>query len=235
MRAFAQSAAIVGSLLLAAPAFAADVPMQPAETSTVTIDATVYHLATPDVVNLSVSCDAPAPGSKADVRSAFRGLLSKMNDAVGSNGTVRRNGSPSIYQYYGGAMPYDATVSDMSQQYSGNMSVSVLNVKNGAGQRIADAIEEMGCTLSWDARLLHTTKYASEHRDELMEQIAEKKAFYDKVLGVNLLKVSNMYVSTSQDTSAYYGVAASYDPESNTLPAMTMMSVTFEIGTGAKK
>ena len=229
-----RSAALAGAILTATPALAAEVRMQPSDVGSVSVDATVYHLATPDVVNMNVSCEAQKPGSKQQVRAEFRSMLQKMVSEVGSSGTVRRNGTPGIYQYYGsGPMPFDST-EGLEVLYTGNMNVSVLDIKAGQGMRIGDAMEEMGCSVTWDARLLYTTKYAREQREELFEQLADKKLYFEQLLGVTLSKVSNIYVSTSQD-GGYYGGMANYDPESNTLPAMTTLSVSYDIGTGAKK
>lgn len=235
MSSFLKTAAIAAALLAASPAFAADVRMTPAEQGTVSVEATVYHLATPDVVNLSVSCEAPVPGGRQDVRAAFRDMLRAMNATVGTSGTVRRNGTPNIYQYYGSSpVPFDG-VSPEAVLYSGTMTVSVLDVQEGQGMRISDAMEEFGCSVTWDARLLFTAKYAREKRDALFEQLADKKAYLEQLLGTALSRVSTVYVSTSPDSGGYYGSFATYDPESNTLPAMTTLSVIYDIGTGAAR
>lgn len=236
MHTFLRSAALAGALLTATPAFAAaEVRMQPAEQGSITVDATVYHVATPDVVNMNVSCEAQQPGTKQAVRAGFRDMLLKMSSVVGTSGSVRRNGTPGIYQYYGpGPMPYESS-DPQDILYSGNINVSVLNVKAGHGMRISDAMEEMGCSVSWDARLLNTTQYAREHREALFAQLAEKKLYFEQLLGISMSKVLGIYVSTSQDGGGYYGGLATYDPETNTFPAMTSLSVTYDIGTGTSK
>lgn len=225
--------AIAGSLLLIPSAFAAEIDMEPADMGSVTVDATVYHLATPDIVNMSLSCEAPTPGTKAAIRRDFRDMLQAMISTVGSDGTVRRNGTPVVYPYYGPIpLPLDSNGMPLPDSgFGGSLNVSVLNIKNGAGQRIGDAMEEMGCSVTWDVRMLYTAKYSRQHRAELFEQLADKKEFFEDLLGTPLAKVSNIYFSTMPDSSGYYGSPASYDPESNSLPVMTTLSVTYDIGT----
>lgn len=226
-------------MLLATPAFAASVTMQPAETAAITVDATVYHLATPDTVNMSVSCDAPQADTKPNLRAQFNSMLQQMAQAAGGDATVRRNGSPTFYQSYGSPMPVENggtfSPSETDEMYSGNMSVVILNIKNGAATRINNAVEDLGCSVSWDARLVNTTQYARDNHDALFAQLADKKAYYEDLLGVTLSRVSSIYVSTTEDTSGYYAPSTSYDPETNTIPAMTTLSVTYDVGTGVKK
>lgn len=201
--------------------------MQPAAEATVSVDATVYHLATPDIVNMNVSCEAPAPGSKAEVRAAFRDITQRVVSVAGSDAAVRRNGPPTVYQYYGPdpLPPIGALL------YGGTLNLSVLGIQNGAHQRISDAVEEMGCTLTWDVRFLQTVRYARDMHDELFAQINEKRRYFEELLGIALINVSNIYVNTSPDTGGYYG-STSFDPETGTLPAATVLSITYDIGTG---
>ncbi len=218
---------LLPGLLLATPAFAADMQLSPADSSSVYVDATVYHLATPDVVNMSVSCDMQTPKSKADLRQGFSSQLVAIKTLVGSDAKVRRNGTPNMYPSY-----MDPMMSPSSTQFTGNMVVSVMDIKNGSAQRIADGVEEIGCSVAWDARLIYSAKYAEQMHDELFEQLADKKALYEKLLGVTFSKVSNISVMTSPDYGgSYYGAGSSnsYDPETNTMPAQTTLSITFDL------
>lgn len=215
-------------LLTATPAFAAQWSV--ADEASVTLDASVTHDATPDVLMLSVSCDVPTPSTRIAIREMSRQLMNDLKELAGEGSKVRRNGPPSIYNYSS-----DPTLSPADQQYSGTMNFTIQNISAAGAGKLADDVEQKGCNYTWDARLLYTTTYAKQMKEELMEQIEQKQEFTEELLGTKMNKVLSLSFSTTPDYSGggYYGGGGSnYDPDTNTMQAVTTLSVTFDIGTG---
>jgi hypothetical protein len=224
----------VAVFAMAPAAFAAD-PLTVGEYGSFSVDATVLHEATPDVINQNVTCDVQNPLSRAEVREEAQRKMQQIVGIVGDDGQVRRNGSPSVYPFYEGPVEPridgEAAIAP-SPRFTGSISMVVRNVKKDAAQSINDRIEDLGCSVNWDIRLLRTAAYARQHRAQLMEQIDEKKAVFEELLGKKLTKVSSMSLYTSVDYG--YGGYGSFDPQTLTVPATTTLNMTFEFGTGEK-
>lgn len=225
----------IAAMAIAPVAFAAE-PFTIGEYGSFSVDAIVMHDATPDIINLNVSCDMQDPVSRAEMRDLLKEKQKQIASLVGSDGQVRRSGSPVVYPFYE-APPFDPSGRDIMpskplvQRFTGNFSLVVRSVKKEASLRISDAIEDMGCGVNWDVRLMRTGQYARQHRAELMEQIEEKKAFFEDLLGKKLTQVSSMSTYTSVDYG-YYGGSSMLDPETLTVPATTSLNMSFEFGTG---
>jgi hypothetical protein len=206
--------------LAAAPAFAAD--WQPSPAGQVSMDAVVYHDAKPDKVNLSVSCSKNAPASRQVIREDFASIMKALSEAVGSNGTVRRSGVPSFYEYYG-------EFGRSEENFTGQINLSILDITGGIAEQLMDKITDLECTGSWDIRAGASAAYARQYKTELLAQIEDKKALYEELLGMNLTRVHNISYYTSMDGYD------TFDPETGLLRAMTTMSVTFDLGNGVSK
>lgn len=230
---FIASSAAAAAMLASAPAaFAAEWSVS--EDATFYIDASVSHTVTPDFVNMSVECQLSEPMSRAQIRAEAKKYLDELSAAAGASARVQRNGAPSIYpnsydpltgEYLKGAdVTYTGTVS---------YAIHLKDAKNAAD--VAEAVENMGCTYAWDARLVKTGVYARQNRAELMAQINDKKEFYEEILGISLTQVSNVSISTYAESygGGYYG--SGYDPETNSVTATTTMSVTFDLPKTGKK
>lgn len=206
------------------------------DAGSVTIDATVSHEATPDSVGLSLYCDFQTAVKKPDLRSNMRKTLGEIRALVGTNGKVRMVGGFNYYYSY-----QDPTAAVADQTFTGNVSMNITGMTAAQLKPIAEKVEDKGCTVTWDARIYYSGKYAKQMREELMERIDDKKEFIESLLGVKMNKVSYISISTSPDNSygGSVGYSAtggySYDPESNTMQAMTTLSITFDIGKGVTK
>lgn len=206
-------------------------PYTPSDTGMINVDATVMHDATPDIINFNVSCEVQSPMSRAEVRSRAKEMLQAIRGIVGNDGDARMGSSPMVYPFYR-EMPMDPSMSAdtkmMPPMFTGTMNFFVRNVKIDAAQRISDAIEDSGCGVNWDIRIVKTAKYARQLRSELMAQIDEKKAVFEDILGTSITKISNMSTYTSIDYG--YG-SGSFDADTKTVQAMTTLNVTFDLGT----
>lgn len=223
-------------LAIAPAAFAAD--WQVSEDATFYIDATVTHTATPDMVNMAIDCQVPEPMSREAIRAEMREYMEDLAKAAGTTAKVRRNGAPSLYVYSSYDPVTGEAIKASEATYSGNFGYAI-QLKDASGaEELATAVETMGCTYTWDPRLIYTGKYVRENRKELMDQINEKKAFYEEILGIKLTQVSNVSFSTYADSMAggyYGGTGSAYDPETNTMTATTTLSVTFDLPKTGKK
>lgn len=218
----------IAVLALAAPtAFAAD--FAPSDSAYISLDASVAHEVTPDSINLAVSCDAPSALPRAELRQMFQDKFAAIKEIVGQNGKIRKTGSPSMYSSYSDSITSEPT-------FSGTATFYIRDIKKDAAVSMNDSIQEAGCSTTWDVRLYYTAKYAKEQKDELIEQINDKKEVYEDMMGVTLTKVSSLTIATSGDyAGGGYGggygsiSSSSYDPDSNTLPVVTTLNVTFDL------
>lgn len=224
----------MAAMALAPAALAADVT--PGQYGNFMVDAIVMHDAAPDLINFNVTCEVQNPLSRQDIREELARKQQEIQSLVGTNGQVRRSGSPTVYPYYDGMPMAEDGARDAkmaSPRFTGNYALVVRNVKKDAANRLSDGIEDIGCGVSWDVRLLRTASYARTHRAELMEQIIEKKAVFEELLGKKLTTVSSMSIWTSVDYG-YYGGVGALDPETLMIPATTTLNMTFEFGDDQK-
>ncbi len=211
-------------LLTPAVSLAATPGFTPGE-GNVTIDASVLHDVTPDIVILTASCEVTVPADRKTLRGRFLKHFENIRAAVGSDGKVRRSGAPSYYSIY-----MDPTLPQTAPQYTGNMSLRVTDIATGSFTKVAEKLEDEGCTLTWDVRITYSGKYAREQKVELLKQIEDKKMFFEDLIGSPLTAVTYSSLSTSLDYGGGYGGSSAYDPVTNTVPAITTLSVTFDIG-----
>lgn len=222
MRLALSASLALGLGLAAAPAFAAE--WQPSATGQVYVDATVYHDAVPDQINMSVSCNMNTPGSKPVLRENIASTMKAVSDVVGGEGKVRRSGAPYFYEYYG----------DMGKtsDFTGSFELIVIDMNPSAADKVVDKLSDLGCTGTWDVRLTSSTKFARQYKAELLAQIKDKQELYEELLGIKLSRVSSVSISTSTD-GYNYNSYNSFNPETGMMRAYTTMSVTFDLGTGA--
>jgi hypothetical protein len=214
--------------VLASAQFAPVGPQQPS----VTIDASVSHTATPDTLNVSVSCPNQMPMARQELAEKFATLTSGIKTLVNGDGVVRKPQTNFYSSGYGFGMPMpvEPTETPMPTEdlFSGDLTVAIRNFKPTNAMRLADGLVELGCTPTWDARLVYTGKYLRQNLKDLRMQIQEKKEAYEEALDQRLEKVGGMYSTTIVDTIAgSYIWPGGYDPESNTMDVMTTLSMTF--------
>lgn len=224
------SSVAAATLLASAPAaFAAE--WNVGDEATFYIDATVTHTATPDMLYMAVECSIQKPMSRDGIRAKQKEYLDSLSEIGGTGVRVRRSGAPSLYL----SGDYDPStgmpIETDTPMYAGNFGYSILLRDTANATKLAAAVDELGCTYTWDPRIVQTAKYARENRAELVKQINEKKAFYEELLGVKLNHVSNVSISTYVDSSygTYYGNASTYDVDENVSTVTTTMSVTFSL------
>lgn len=188
----------------------------------ITVDATVTKEVTPDYVAVNGYCEVSNLGSRDDVRAALTKIYEQVKQAVGSDGRVRRGGSPSVYPYY------DAYGTVDSGKMSGSLNVFVRVTKASAAARIADVLEANGCSAGWDVRMVDAEDYESALLDQLVSKVNKRKALYEKLIGKKLKDVAGVSLSTWIDGWS------TYDPETNKADAVTTLSITFDVGAGSR-
>ncbi len=185
----------------------------------ITVDASVIKEVTPDFVAVSGYCEVSDYASREDVRTELTKIYNAIKSAVGSDGRVRRSGSPGVYPYYD---PYGGGVSG---RYSGSINVLIRVTRIGAAQKISDILDEQNCSPSWDVRLTDAQDFEFSILDSLLSKVNKRKTLYEKLLGKKLTKVTGASLYT------YVDGYSSYDPETNTAEATTTLTITFDIGT----
>lgn len=188
----------------------------------ISVDATVTKEVTPDFVAVNGYCEVSNMDSRDEVRTELTKTFNDVKSAVGSDGRVRRSGTPSVYPYYDtrDGMPTD--------KMSGSVNIFIRVVNLDAAQRISDILDEHACSPSWDVRLVDTEDHEMDLLDQLLSKVNKRKAVYEKLLGKKLTDVSGVSLSTWVDGWS------SYDPETNKADATTTLSIMFDIGSGAR-
>lgn len=188
----------------------------------ISVDATITKEVTPDFVALNAWCTVDTSGTKEQVRTALDQQYTKIKNAVGNNGRVRKTGGYSI------APMYDPTTGRDSGNFNGSLNVFIRFTNVKATQDVATLLENEGCSPSWDVRLLDTQSYEMAQLDELLTKLNKRKTLFEKLLGKKLTNISSAYLSTWVDGYT------SYDPETNTADAQTTLSVTFLVSSNTK-
>lgn len=188
----------------------------------ISVDASVTEEVTPDFVAVNGYCEVVDLASRDAVRTALTKTFNDIKAAVGSDGRVRRSGSPSVYPYY------DTRDGMATDKMSGSISVFIRVINVDAAQRISNILDERGCSPSWDVRLVDMEDHEMDLLDQLLSKVNKRKAVYEKLLGKKLTNVSGVSLSTWVDGWS------SYDPETNKADATTTLSITFDIGSGAR-
>ncbi len=206
-------------------------PLAPADQSTVTVDASVEHSITPDSVFASLSCEVTASTTEGAVRESLQRKIETFRQAIGR--PVRRSGPMSVYPMDGhGLMDGDAP--GKPGRLAGNVAFTISGLTRSDAEKLEALLDQEKCTAIYDARVKSASKYVRQYRQELMAQIDESRLLFEEMLGQKLTKVSSMYFATTPDYqgSAYGGPSSLYDPETGTMPVVTSLSITFDIGTG---
>lgn len=183
----------------------------------VSVDASITKEVTPDYLAVNAYCDSGKSASREEARTKLAEIYNAIKNGVGADGRVRRMGSFSIYPYY------DEMGKD-SGSFSSNVSIFVRITKPAATMRISDLIENQGCSVNWDVRLVDTQAFELDNVDDLITRLNKRKTVFEKLLGKKLTQVVGASLSTWVDS---YG---SYDPEVNKVDATTTLSVTFDLG-----
>lgn len=227
MRFLLPSVSLLSAFALFAPSVAA---MGASEYASTTLDASVLVEATPDVINVSLTCSFNEPLSRSDVRRHIASTQKSLETDLGSYGKVRKQGTPSVYDHYDINGSIDGT-------YTGSVNFLIQNIAPENTAAIEKKLDEIaGCTSSWDARVFRFGALLRTHKEELMSQINEKKEIFEDLLGIKLDRVSGISAYGAVDTGgtySYYG--NTYDPMTNTIVFLLTMSITYDFGTGEKE
>lgn len=186
------------------------------------VDASVTKEVTPDFVAVNGYCEVTGLDSREDVREELTRVYDAIKSAVGTDGRVRRNGTPSVYPYY------DVRGEAATDKMSGSLNVFIRVLRADAAQRIADVLDRHACSPGWDVRLLNPEDHEAAQLDELIGRVNKRKALFERLLGEDLTTVVGASLSTWVDGWA------SYDPETNKADATTSLSITFDAGTDAE-
>lgn len=182
----------------------------------VQIDASVTDQVTPDYVALNAYCSSGRVASREAARDALDALYENIRNAVGNDGRVRRSGGIPVYPVYGPrGEETDGFTADM------NILIRIVNVS--AAQRISDAVEDNGCGVNWDVRLVDTHASELSLIDELTDRMNNRKEIFERILSRELDKVIAATMYTWVDG---YGT---YDPEANTVDGTTTLSVSYSL------
>lgn len=185
----------------------------------ITVDASTTKEVTPDFVAVNGYCEVTGLSSRAEVRTELTNLYNAIKAAVGSDGRVRRSGTPVVYPYY------DQFTGMQSDQFSGNLSIFIRLTRPAAAQRVSDILEEQNCSVNWDVRLVDTQDYELEILDDLLTKLNKRKTVFEKLLKKKLTNVMGASLYTWVDGYS------TYDPDTNKADATTTLSITFDIGT----
>lgn len=188
----------------------------------VTVDASVTKEVTPDFVAVNGYCEVSGLASRDEVRAELTRVYNAIKSQVGSDGRVRRSGTPSVYPYY------DAYGAESSGKMSGSLNVFIRVLNVNAAERISDILDDHSCSPGWDVRLTETEDFEMAQLDGLLTKVNKRKTVYEKLLGKKLTDVIGASLSTWVDGWS------SYDPETNKADATTTLSITFDVGTKAK-
>ncbi len=188
----------------------------------ISVDATVTKEVTPDFVAVNGYCEASNRDSRDEVRTELIKTFNAIKSEVGSDGRVRRSGTPSVYPYY------DTRTGMPTDKMSGSISMVVHVTNIDAAQRISDILDKYSCNPSWDVRLIDTEDHEIDLLDQLVSKANKRKTVYEKLLGKKLKNIIGVSLSTWVDGWS------SYDPETNKADATTTLSIIFDIGSGAR-
>jgi len=186
----------------------------------VQVDASVTKEVTPDFVAINAYCDSGKLPSREQAREAADKMYNDIKAAVGNDGRVRKMGGVSVYPFY------NPTGED-SGSYTSNVSIFIRLVNMSAAGRVSDVIEDKGCGVNWDVRLVDMQKFELDVLDELSDRLNKRKAVFEKLLGKKLNTINSASLNTWVDGYS------SYDPETNKADATTTLSVSFDLGTKA--
>jgi hypothetical protein len=187
----------------------------------VQVDASITKEITPDFIALNAYCDSGRGGTREEAKKELNDIYNAIKTAVGKDGRVRKQGSISIYPYYG-------PTGEESGKYSANLSVMIRILNTQATQRISDAVENLGCSVNWDVRLVDTQSFEMDVLEDLSKRLNKRKAVFEKLLGKKLTTVVSASLYTWVDGYA------SYDPETNKADATTTLSVSFGLTTNTR-
>lgn len=183
----------------------------------VTVEASVTKEVTPDFVAINAYCDAPRNASRETVRDSLNQLYNDIKNAVGKDGRVRKQGTPSVYPVYG-------PTGEMTDNYTGSISIFIRITNISAATRISDYVESKNCGANWDVRLTDTQSFETSVLDQLVTRLNKRKTVFEKLLKKKLNRVVSASIYTWADG---YGT---YDPETNKVEATTTLNVTFDLG-----
>lgn len=191
----------------------------------ISVDVSTTKTVTPDTLSITGWCDAGIQGPRADVKDALKKMFDQIKADVGADGKVRRTGGYSVMPYYD-----PMTGTSRSGVYSGNLNlwVDVINFK--ASERIAEVLEDAGCSVSWNVSLKDMQSVEYDVLDDLLARLNRRKDVFEKLLKTRLddKKITGAYLSSWIDSWS------SYDPDSNTATATITLSVTFSTERGSR-
>ncbi len=192
----------------------------------VMVDASITKEVTPDYVAINAYCDigkkatreqAREAAKKADAQAYEAFTYAEIKAAVGTDGRVRKMGGISVYPYYN-------PTGEESGSFTSNLSVFVRFVNMSAVQRVTTVIEDKGCSVNWDVRLVDMQSFELSVLDDLSTRLNKRKAVFEKLLGKKLTTITSASLSTWVDGYS------SYDPETNKADATTTLNITFNLG-----
>jgi uncharacterized protein YggE len=181
----------------------------------IAVDASITKEVKPDFVALNAYCDIGMQSSREAAKMAADKMFTSVKNAVGADGRVRRTGGVSVYPYYD-------PMGKESSSFTANLSLFIRITKATAAERAMDAVEQAGCSGSWDVRLTDPQSFEMDVLDDLVKRLNKRKAVFEKLLGKKLNRVVSASLNTWADGYS------SYDPETNTVDATTTLSISFD-------
>ena len=182
----------------------------------VQVDASITKEVTPDFIAINAYCEVQK-SDREQGRAALNQLYLDIKKAVGTDGRVRKSGQISIYPAYG---PMGLETGN----FSANLGIFIKILRTDAVQRISDLVEDKGCGVNWDVRLVDTQGFEMDVLDSLITRLNKRKTIFEKLLGRRLTLVTSASLYTWVDS---YGT---YDPDTNRVDATTTLSVSFDLG-----
>ncbi|MBP9750921.1 MAG: SIMPL domain-containing protein [Candidatus Peribacteraceae bacterium] len=191
----------------------------------ISVDVSTTKTVTPDTLSISGWCDAGVSGSRANVRDALKKQFDDIKAKVGADGKVRRSGGYSITPYYD-----PMTGMTKSDTFMGNLNLWVDVINFSASDRIAEVLEDAGCSVSWNVAVEDPQEIEYSVLDNLISRLNRRKEVFEKLLKTKL----NDDQIVGASLSSWIDSWSSYDPESNTATATVTLSVIFSNDTSAR-
>jgi hypothetical protein len=184
----------------------------------ISVDVSTTKTVTPDTLSISGWCDAGVNGSRASVRDALKKQFDDIKAKIGADGKVRRTGGYSITPYYD-----SMTGMAKADTFMGNLNLWVDVVNFSASDRIAEVLEDAGCSVSWNVAVDDPQEVEYSVLDNLISRLNRRKEVFEKLLKTKL----NDDQIVGASLSSWIDSWSSYDPDSNTATATITLSVIF--------
>ena len=197
----------------------------PGTNATVEVSASVVSSVKPGELSIDAYCTLNKNTDKRAATRQARSAMQQLRTAIGVDGSVRRTGAVYFYEEY----EYDFDTGDEIIQYTADFSVIVEVHNRSRAQAIYEILEGQGCAPTWAPQLSDDHLNNDAIYNQLVDRLNVRKAFFERLLATKLEYVVDVSLETYMGTDQYYDDSSSYDPESDTVKATTILHLLFEL------